>query len=215
MKKILFAAFMMSNILTLSGCGSEGSSSPPATVVTQILSRPAFDGDIQFDPPNVFTVSQGNNPSVLAGIDPVTGSEFRAFLDFPLSGAGGVPGNAIIESATLDIFIDSISIQPAASSIPIRIELVSFPPQTLLASDFARDIQPALGFTTVIPPISSADVGGNVSVDVTSLMVEAQRRGLTDFQIRILEDDGFVVPGLIEIEDTIVNQAPLLTVTYF
>jgi hypothetical protein len=65
---------------------------------------------------------QGNTPSVLAGIDPDTGFESRAFLDFPLTGAGGIPGSAIINSATLDIFINSISIRPAASSIPIRIE---------------------------------------------------------------------------------------------
>lgn len=213
MKKILFAAVMMSLILLMSGCGGGGGSNP--ATVTQILSRAAFDGEIRFDPPNLFTIVQGNTPSVFAGIDPVTGSEFRAFLDFPLTGAGGVPGSAIINSATLDIFIDSISIRPAASSIPIRIELVTFPPQTLLASDFDRTIQPALAFTTIIPPISRADVSHHVTVDVTSLMVEAQRRGLADFQIRILEDDGFVFPGLIEIDDTTINRAPLLTVSYF
>lgn len=214
MRKILYVTLMMSLVLAMSGCG-DGGSSPPPTVVTQILSNPAFDGDIRFDPPNVFTVNQGNIASVLAGIDPVTGSEFRAFLSFPLTGAGGVPGNAIIDSASLDIFIDSISIQPAASSIPIRIELVSFPPQTLLASDYDRIIQPPLAFTTIIPPIFRADVLRHVTVDVTSLMVEAQRRGLANFQIRILEDDGFVFPGLIEIDDTTINRAPLLTVTYF
>ena len=214
MKKILFAAVMMSLILAMSGCGGGDSSNPPPSIVTQILSRAAFDGDIQFDPPNLFTIVQGNTPSVFAGIDPVTRSESRAFLDFPLTGAGGVPGSAIINSATLDIFIDN-TIQPAASSIPIRIELVTFPPQTLLASDFDRTIQPALAFTTIIPPISGADVSRHVTVDVTSLMVEAQRRGLADFQIRILEDDGFVFPGLIEIDDTTINRAPLLTVSYF
>jgi hypothetical protein len=45
-------------------------------------------------------------------------------------------------------------------------------------------------------------------------MAEAQQRGLNDFQIRILEDDGFVFPGLIEIDDTTIDRAPLLTVTY-
>ena len=215
MKKILIAAVMMSLILPLSGCGGGGGSNPATPIVTQILSRAAFDGDIQFSPPNLFTIVQGTTPSVFAGIDPVTGSEFRSFMDFPLTGAGGVPGSAIINSATLDIFIDSISIQPAASSIPIRIELVTFPPQTLLASDFDRTIQPALAFTTIIPPISRADVSRHVTVDVTSLMVEAQRRGLSDFQIRILEDDGFVFPGLIEIDDTTINRAPLLTVSFF
>jgi hypothetical protein len=217
MKKILVAALMMYTILALSGCGGGGggSSSPPPTVSTQILSRPAYDGDIKFDSPNFFTVTQGNIPSVLAGIDPVTGSEYRAFLDFPLTGAGGVPGSAIIESATLDIFIDSISILPSASSIPIRIELVSFTPPTLLASDYDRILQPDLAFTTIIPPISRADDLRHVTVDVTSLMREAQRRGLANFQIRILEDDGFVFPGLIEIDDTTINRAPLLTVSYF
>ncbi|MFC3110577.1 hypothetical protein ACFOFO_21890 [Undibacterium arcticum] len=215
MKKILFAAVMMSLVLTMSGCGGGDSSNPPTPIVTQIHSRAAFDGDIQFDPPNLFTIVQGNTPSVFAGVHPVTGSEFRAFLDFPLTGAGGVPGSAIINSATLDIFIDSISIQPVASSIPIRIELVTFPPQTLLASDFNRTIQPALALTTIIPPISRADVSRHVTVDVTSLMVQAQRSGLTDFQIRILEDDGFVFPGLIEIDDTTINRAPLLTVSFF
>lgn len=215
MKKILFAAVMMSLVLAMSGCGGGDGSSPPPSIVTQIFSRAAFDGDIQFDPPNLFTIAQGNTPIVFAGIDPVTGSEFRAFLDFPLTGTGGVPGSAIINSATLDIFIDRISIQPAASSIPIRIELVTFPPQTLLASDFDRTIQPALAFRTIIPPISRADVSRHVTVDVTSLMVEAQRRGLAEFQIRILEDDGFVFPGLIGIDDTTINRAPLLTVSYF
>jgi len=214
LKTILYATVMISLMLAMSGCGG-GGSSPPPVVVTQILSRAAFDGDIRLDPPNLFSIVQGNPPSVFAGIDPATGSEYRAFLAFSLTGTGGVPGSAIINSATLDIFIDSISIQPAAGSIPIRIELVAFPPQTLLASDFDRIIQPALAVTTITPPISRADVLRHVTVDVTSLMVEAQHRGLVYFQIRILEDDGFVFPGLIEIDDTTINRAPLLTVSYF
>lgn len=217
MKRIFFAAVTMSIILALSGCGGSGggggSTSP--TFVTSIPSTLAFDGDIELNLANVFTVTQGNVQSVFAGLDPVTGSESRAFLDFPLTGAGGVPGSAYIDSATLDIFIGSNSILPAASSIPIRIELVSFTPPTLLVSDYDRTIQPALAFTTIIPPISRSDVGHHVSVDVTSLMVEAQRLGLANFQIRILEDFGFVVPGLVEIVDTTTNLAPLLTVTYF
>jgi hypothetical protein len=50
-------------------------------------------------------------------------------------------------------------------------------------------------------------------------MVEVQRLGLADFQIRILEDLGLVAPGLIEINDTTGASrevlAPLLEVTYF
>jgi hypothetical protein len=182
-------------------------------LTTQILSRTAFDGDIRFIPP-IFHSHIGNIASVFAGIDPAEGSEFRAFLNFPLTGAGGFPGVANINSATLDIFINNFSIQPAASSIPSRIELVSFPPQILLASDYDRNIQTPLAITTIIPPISRADVLRHITEDVTSLIVEAQRRGLAYFQIRILEDDGFVFSGRIEIDDTTINRAPLLTVTY-
>jgi hypothetical protein len=50
-------------------------------------------------------------------------------------------------------------------------------------------------------------------------MAEAQRLGLVNFQVRIMEDLGIVSPGLIEINDTTgVNRgtlAPVLQVTYF
>ena len=209
MKKMLFAAVMMSLTLAMSGCGGGDGGTQPA-VVTQIVatvpSSLASDGDIL----NGITVSPLNAPSVFAGINPFTTSEFRAFLDFPLTGA--VPGNAFIESARLDIFIDSIILDPSASSIPIRIELVFFPTQTLQPSDYSRISLPPLAFITI--PIFSADVLRHVSIDVTPLMIEAQNRGLANFQIRILEDvDGFIIPGLIEINDTNA-QAPLLEVTY-
>lgn len=213
MKKLLFAAVSLCIILALAGCGDGGSPAPG--VVTQILSDPALDGDIELDTSNVSTVTQGDVSSVFAGIDPVTGSEFRAFLTFPLTGTNGVPGNAIINSATLEIFIDNLSLQPSAGTIPIRIELVSFSPPTLLASDYDRTILPPLATTTIIPPLSRSDIGGYVPIDVTPLMVEAQRRGLANFQIRILEDFGFTFPGLVEIDDSTSELAPLLTVTYF
>jgi len=219
MKRTLFAAIMVLIVLTLAGCGD--SSPPPApAIVTQILSNPAFDGDILQDPLNgLFTVTQGNTQSVFAGINPATGAESRAFLDFPLTGVGGVPLDAIISSAILDIQINSILPQPLNGTIPIRIDLVSFQPPTLVASDFSRTDQPALATTTIIPPISQADFGQHISVDVTPLMVEAQRLGLVNFQVRIMEDLGVVSPGLIEINDTTgANRAilaPQLQVTYF
>jgi hypothetical protein len=210
MIRALIAAFSITVLLALSGCGSSNSS--PPIFETQILSNQALDGDIELNLSNVAFVTQGNALSVFAGIDPVTGSEFRAFLDFTLN---SVPGDAFIDSATLEIFIKNISILPAATSIPIRIELISFSPQTLLAAHYDRNILPPLEFTTIIPPITRNDIGRFVPVDVTPLMVEAQRQGLTHFQIRILEDFGFVSPGLIEIDDATDNRAPLLKVTYF
>ena len=221
MKKTLLSAIMVFLILALTGCGNDHNNATP-TIVTQILTDSVYDGDILENPPGVFTITQGMSPtvqSVFAGIDPSSGAESRAFLDFPLTGANnGVPGNAVIVSATLDIVIDSV--QSLASTIPIRIDLVSFQPPILLATDFDLGIQPALATTTIL--ISSANVAVNphVLVDVTSLMEEAQNRVLPDFQVRILQDPSVVAPpGLIEIDDTTgANRtllAPLLQVQYF
>jgi hypothetical protein len=208
MKKMLLAAMMLSILLALTGCGSSDHGAP-LTFRTEIFSDLALDGDIVERSSGVYTVTQGA-PSLLAGLDPVTVEEYRAFLGFPLTGVGGVPLNAIIVSATLNIVIDSI--QPPNGTIPIRIELVSFTPP-LLGTDFDRILLPQLAATAIKPPISRFDVGTNVAVDVTSLMAEAQRLGLTDFQIRILEDFGIVDPGLIEINDD--TLPPLLQVVYF
>jgi hypothetical protein len=204
--------------LSLTGCGGHDHGTPSYT--TQILSDPTSDGDIARDPDTGFyLITQGMTPSVqsvFAGIDPATFVEYRAFLDFPLSGVGGVPGDAVIVSATLDIYIDNIFLQSSTDTIPIRIDLVSFPPFPLVQGDFGSA---ALASATIAPPISLADGGNHVLVDVTSLMREAQRLGLPDFQVRILEDLVASPPGLIEINDTTGSNrgalAPLLQVTYY
>ena len=218
MKKKLLAALLVAVTLLLGACG--GGDNGPFAVTTEILSDPLFDGDISRDPfTGALTIAQGNTEILFAGIDPATGEEFRAFLDFPLTGAGGVPGNAVIASAVVDFVISRIFPQPLFGTIPIRIDLVAFQPPTLIEEDFSLALQPALATTTVIPPISQEDLGQHVSVDVTSLMVEAQRLGLPDFQLRIMLDDTAFFAGLIEINDTTgIDRgilAPLLQVTYF
>jgi hypothetical protein len=221
MKRTFLAGIIVFINLALIGCGDGGSSAPP-TFVTQILSDPVYDGDILQTSPTAFTITQGmssNVQSVFAGIDPSSGAEYRAFLDFPLTGAGGVPGNAFIISATLDIVINNVFLPSTTDTIPVRIELVSIPGLTLVQNDFSRSLLPAIAFITIVPPISSADVGYHVPVDVTSLMVQAQNLGLLDFQVRILEDLGAAFPGRIEINDTTdpttqAALAPLLEVTY-
>jgi len=226
MKRTSLAALFMSLImLALAGCGGSSSSAPPPPPppnVTQILSDPVYDGDIKLDSAGLYTVTQGmtaNVQSVFAGIDPATGAEYRTFLDFPLTGANGVPGNASIVSATLDIVVNNVFLQSPNDTLPIRIELVSIPGLTLVSDDFSRTLQPAINFTTIVPPISTSDIGIHVAIDVTPLMLDAQRLGLLDFQVRILEDLGFVTPGLMEINDTTGSLrgslAPLLQVKYF
>lgn len=220
MKRTSLAVLMALTILALVGCGGGGSSAPPPPPpppnVSQILSDQVYDGDIS----STGTVNQGTLQSYLAGIDPAPGGlEYRAFLDFPLTGAGGVPGNASIVSATLDIVVNNVILQSPFDTLPIRIELVSIPGLLLIPDDFSRTLQPPINFTTILPPISSADIGVHVAIDVTPLMMDAQRLGLLDFQVRILEDFGVAAPGLMEINDTTGGLrgqlAPLLHVEYF
>jgi|SRR5882757_7414938 len=208
----------VSVLLALAGCGG-GSDNPPEPFQTQIYSDSGFDGDIEQTSATTAVVTQGMGPnvqSVLAGIDPVAGTEFRAFLHFPLGGPNGVPANARIDSAFLEVFINDL--QPADAVVPVRIELVSFQ-QPMVATDFDRTAQPALAYTILSPKLGPADTGKYVPIDVTGLMVEAQRRGLADFQVRIMEDLGPPIDGLFAMDDsTGANRsatAPLLTVTYF
>src|SRR6185437_2878581 len=115
--------------LSSCGGGSDGGGggyvpAPPQQVVTHILSDPAYDGDIEQTSATSFTVTQGMSGSiqtVLAGIDPSAGTEFRAFLDFPLNGPDGVPGDAIIDSAFLEVLVDDL--YPTDGSLPVRVEL--------------------------------------------------------------------------------------------
>ena len=206
-------AVMLVASLTLVSC-SGGGSTP--TIVTQILSDPVYDDDIALSGVT-YTVTQGYaKESVFAGIVSATGTEYRAFLDFYLGGPGGVPLNAGIAFATLDIFINDIL--PTTGTIPMRIDLVYFQPPNLIGSDFNVTVLPAL--ETIYIPIYQSDYLQHVLINVTSLMREAQRLGLPDFQVRIMEDLGPVVPGIIEIDDTTIAAdrpfyAPLLEVAYY
>jgi hypothetical protein len=206
------------SLLGLSGCGG-GDGGGPTQVVTHILSDPTYDGDIEQASAGVYVVTQGMSASVqrvFTGIDPVAGTEFRAFLDFPLGGVGGVPGDAIVDSAFLEFRVNDV--EPPDGSVPIRVDLVEFQPPTLLDTDFDRGVQPALASVLVQGDVTKADIGNFVIVDVTPLMIAAQQLGLVDFQVRILEDLGPANYTLVEIDDSTAgdrgSRAPLLTVTY-
>lgn len=210
MKNILLAVVMLVT-LTLAGCGGGDAvvTITPTSSVSHILSDPLLDGDIEVDG-GITTIRQGNTQSVFIGIDPLTLSETRAFLDFPLA---SIPLGAVISSASLDIVVDNL--QPLAASVPVLVDLVSYP-QPLDSVDFSR----AFFATTVItPPITSPDINNHVTVNVTGLMQEAQSRGLSHFQVRLLKGSGGTATGLVQINDTTgVNRAslaPQLTVIYF
>ena len=214
---LLIAA--VSPLLGLCGCGGGDSGGERPQIVSYVLSDAAYDGDIEQTSPGAYVVTQGMSSTVqtvFAGIDPATGDEFRAFLDFPLSGNGGVPGHAIIDSAFLEFFVDDV--EPPNGSVPIRVDLVSFQPPTLFGTDFDRNAQPPVASMLIPGDITRGDVGNFVTVDVTPLMIRVQQLGLLDFQVRVMEDLGPAILTIMEIDDSTgadrSSRAPLLTVTY-
>ena len=115
--RVSFLACMMFAVLALAGCGDSGADAVvivnPTPFVSQVLSDPLLDGDIEVGS-SITTIRQGNTQSVFVGIDPLTFSETRAFLDFPLV---SIPLGAVINSATLDFVVDSL--QPLAARVPV------------------------------------------------------------------------------------------------
>jgi hypothetical protein len=158
-------------------------SSAPVTV--NILSDPASDGDIEFNPfYYTFTVTTGP-PEVFFGEDSANEDlpEFRAFLTFPLDGFTGqpvVPDNAVIVSATLEVLVSQVHF---ASTIPTFLDLVQYPFRSLSAADFDTPILTPTSYRTL--DFFDTDQENFVSIDVTQLMQEVQVPPvLLDFQVR-------------------------------
>jgi len=184
---------------------------PPGTITVQILSDLASDGDIAFDPVlSSFTIITGSS-SVQFGIDSlnINRPEYRAFLTFPLDGITGqpiVPGDALIVSADVEVFVNLLDF---ASTVPTFLDLVQYPSRGLAAIDF--NAVPLA--TRPVFDFFASDVGFFVRIDVTSLMQAAQvPPALVDFQLRFSSD--ITRSGLVNLDDTLSTTAPLLTVTY-
>lgn len=151
-----------------------------------ITSAQPRGGDIAYDPVRAqYTITQGP-PVVLFGIDVADRHqpEFRAFLDFPLDGAGGgpvIPLDAVILSATLKITIDFVDF---AGLVPVRMDLVRYSVNRgLQAADYSSAPYVVRRFD-----ILDVDTGKDVLINVASLMREAQRLGFNDFQVRMMLD---------------------------
>lgn len=154
------------------------------TFVARLLSDQPRDGDIAFDPvQNSFTITQGPD-TLLFGIDFALPNqpEYRAFLDFPLDGSTGeasIPLDATIVSASLTVFVNFVDFSAA---VPVLLDLVEYSVTTgLTPADYSSAPLGVRAFE-----IFNSDTGRDVNIDVTSLMREAQRLGLADFQLRFL-----------------------------
>ncbi len=215
MKRLLFAGIAVVLALYLSGCGD---GDDRRIFFGEILSDQPVDGDIAFDPiQDLYTITNGPD-TLFFGIDEADRNlpEYRAFLDFPLDGSAGdrIPLDAEIQWATLEVYIDEVSF---AGVIPTLLELVQFPVTGLTPEDFdSFPLQfPDGGDASIEFDFFSSDEDDFVTLDVTYLMREVQRRGLSDFQVRfVLDFDSDI--GLVGIEDrpSVAVTAPLLTVRF-
>ena len=156
----------------------------PGTFLASILSDQPTDGDIAFDPlQGSITITQGPD-TLLLGIDSAAPNqpEYRAFLDFPLDGSTGeavIPLDAIIVSATLTISVDFVDF---AATVPVLLDLVEYSVLTgLVPADYSSAPLAVQSFN-----LFASATGRDVSIDVTGLLIEAQLRALSDFQLRML-----------------------------
>jgi hypothetical protein len=210
--KVATVAILAAWVL-LAGCSDDDE---PSTFVVRILSDQRADGDIGFnpfpEPEGTYLISQADSTgNLFFGIDEEEGTEYRAFLDFPLDGStggGSVPLGAVIVSADVEVFVNSVEF---ASSVPTLLDLVPFPMNGLEPTDFdSRPIATRSPFD-----FFRSDEGNYVLIDVTSLMAEAQSLGLQDLQLRLLLDFVQEPSGLVELDDGAdADMAPLLTVEY-
>lgn len=212
MKKFLSLCIITIIMISIAACGG-GDDYHRAIFTAQILSDQPADGDIAFDSVNqTHTITNGPG-TLFFGIDDLNPNhpEYRAFLDFPLDGSTGgdiVPADAVIVSATLELFINEVSF---ATVVPTLLDLVPYPVSGLRSRDFDS---PPLVFQRL--KFFRADQGKPIAIDVTPLMREAQRLRLSDFQMRFLLDLAVSDIGFVGIEDLprVSITAPLLMVEY-
>jgi len=219
MRKILVLGLVGVLALVLAGCGG-GDDGPPVFTAT-ILSDQPSDGHIAFDSIAAsYTVTQGPT-TLFFGIDSLVPNEpeYRAFLDFPLDGSTGgdvIPLNATIVSAVMKVSVVNVEF---AGTIPTLLELVAYPVGGLAPSDYnsAPLTFPGGASASRTFDFFSSDAGIDVAIEVTSLMREAQRRGLADFQVRVLLDFVLNPAGFVSIDDrpTVTVTAPRLIVRYY
>jgi hypothetical protein len=156
----------------------------PVLVTANILSDLPSDGDIAFDTVlNSFIVTISPT-EVLFGVDSANPHqpEYHCFLTFPLDGITGqpvVPGDAVIVSAFLQVFVDQVDF---ASTVPTFLDLIQYPFRGLSSADFDAPLFTPGSFRTL--NFFSSDQGNFVTIDVTGLMEIAQAATLLDFQTR-------------------------------
>ncbi|MDX1814844.1 MAG: hypothetical protein R3239_02700, partial [Thermodesulfobacteriota bacterium] len=170
--------------------------SPLILLTAKILSDPLSDGDIAFDPvSSIFTVATEVTP-LFFGVDSSDSNlpEYKAFLTFPLDGVTGqdvLPLGAVIDSATVELFITQVSY---ADTVPTFLDLIQYEFRNLGQNPALDFNAPPIDFRTL--DFYSTDPGNFVLIDITPLVQTAQDLALLDFQIRLSLAGGVPVAGV-------------------
>ena len=211
MKRLLLAGMGMVLAVALAGCigGGDGA----RNIFASIMSNPSVDGDVAYDPVAVsYTYSHASaTGSVWVGIDDgaLNTPEYAGLLDFSLNGSTGwddVPSWATIVSADIEIFVTGVSY---GSPVTVFLDLVDITGSSSTDFNSAYLATRSVNFFTV-------DQNNYVRIDVTPLMLEAQRLGRPHLQVRYRLDPA-AIGGLVQIDDRSAFRStrPLLTVEYF
>ena len=214
MKRVFLVGAALFIAMVASGCGGGGGGG--GTVVTPIFAD--IPSDLTADAYvaenlNTFQLSAPvtGSGAIRVGIDPTialpAGTEYRGLISFPLGGPGGVPADATIVSATLDIFVDSVQFQ---FSLPtaIRIDMIEAPPP-FASTDYDEVLQPRIGTSIGFNVVGT----GRYLVDITPFMEQAQvPPALPSLQLRLMLPLTPGANGLITINDSAFQ--PFLTVEY-
>lgn len=193
-------------VMTLFGCGGGDSLPPP--MIAKVPSSLKYDGYIVKDGGTYTTRLVTDLPldarDVKVGF--VGNAESRAFLHFPF--AGVLPVGARIHKAYLNIFINDIR---QREKIKFAVELLNLNNYVLQDWYWSNDAMPFLkGVDTDL--LNPEDINRKVPLEVTSLVVEAQRLQLSAFQFRLLVEDS---SRLVEIHERYQEQSPELEIQYY
>lgn len=201
-----FAVLAMFALLgAVAGCGGDDD---PYRYTFQTYSDRYADGDIS-DIGIVTQASDSGVTTVLFGRQ--DSDEYRGFFSFPLDGSTGdtLPSSALVVAADVELFVEGVT---GDSSVPIRVDLVSFSTVGLDTGDYSTAALTTIATRTLT--IYASDEGSFVRIDVTPLVQEAQRLGLIDAQFRF-RYEGSGLDGLVAIYDgSDEGRIPLLTIEY-
>ncbi len=196
--KRIFLLGAVAFALIFAGCGG-GDGRGPSLVSVDIPSVDGFfDGDITFDPilttytvatlDNVFV---GTHPNPLDPTHPSSDTDSKGYLTFSLA---QIPAGASIQSARILVRINDVSVD-SGTSVSVLPEMVSFSALNALTTTQISNLfnNAVILTSTVSYDVFPADIGADISIDVTDALIEARSLGFSTLQIKLTGSFGRII----------------------